>query len=151
MLGQASQAQGALDEARRYCSLSGEGAQNASYVIDLATLHGVAWTDLAKLDEAETSFGGALAAAGAAGDAARVASASYGLARCLFWRGRYADAKLALMSLEPAACAPGLVLANLRLAARLSVGSGDLSGAMAAAGEGTERARHVPQIPAEVE
>ena len=95
---------------------------------------------MAKLDEAESSIvGGAILAARAAGDGARGASASSALARCLFWRGHYADARLALPAPDFAEGAPESALANVRLAARLLVGCGDLSGAMAAATEAITR------------
>ena len=97
--------------------------------LDLAVLGGDAWIDLARLDEAESVLGSAIAAAGAGGDAARAASASLTLARCLFWRGLYANAGGLLDG--AADQVPGRDGVRHRLlAARIAVGLGDVARAM---------------------
>jgi hypothetical protein len=107
-----------LDEAQGY----GVRAGSDRLLIDIATLAGDAWVSLARLDEAERVLAAALAAAKATGDCAQSAGASLSLARCLFWRGHYADAQALL------AAPPDGVLRDARVAPR-QVGVADRCGA----------------------
>ena len=130
--GRARDALAAIDEGRQYARRSGRDG----VLVDLATLNGEAWIDLARLDEAESVLATALATARAARDPARVAAASVTLARCLYWRGQYPEAEAALGS-----CPDDLAVLRVRhalLAARIAVGLRDLNRAMSlvlAAGE----------------
>jgi DNA-binding NtrC family response regulator/tetratricopeptide (TPR) repeat protein len=118
-------AQSVLDEAQSYAARAGADR----LLIEIATLCGEAWVDLARLDEGERVLAAALAAARAAGDGGRSAVASLSLARCLFWRGRYADAQAALGP-PPDDVPAVLAVRRARLASRLAVGQCDLRSAM---------------------
>jgi DNA-binding NtrC family response regulator/tetratricopeptide (TPR) repeat protein len=123
--GRVRDAQAAIEDARQYASRSAR----SGLLLDLAVLSGEAWIDLGRLDEAESVLGAALAASRAAPDPARGTLASLALARCLFWRGRYADAEAALGGLP--ADAPAAVRArHARLAARVAIGLGDVGRGM---------------------
>src|SRR5262249_42944819 len=116
-----------LEEARDYSSKGvGPGP-----LVDVAVLTGEAWIDLLKLDEAERVLAGAIAAARAGGDRHRVASASVSLARCLFWRGAYAEAEQLLAGDEVQRDAT-LDVRRLRCLARVTVAQGDSGRAMEA-------------------
>jgi DNA-binding NtrC family response regulator/tetratricopeptide (TPR) repeat protein len=120
--GRARDALAAIDEGRQYARRAGRDG----VLLDLATLDGEAWIDLGRLDEAERVVVTALAAARAASDPARAAAASVTLARCLYWRGQYAEAGAALGG-------PSHEMARVRhalLAARIAVGLRDVSRAM---------------------
>ena len=135
--GRARDALAAIDEGREYARRSGrEGV-----LLDLATLDGEAWIDLARLDEAERVVATALATARAASDPARAAAASLTLGRCLYWRGQYAEAGAALSA--PSHDLPALRVRHALLAARIAVGLRDVSRAMSLvleAGEWTSAA-----------
>ena len=88
-----------LADAHGYATRTGQDAG----VIDVAILTGVAWTDLARLDEAEGVLQAALAASRSSDMPARLERARLALARCLFWRGRYAEAAALLASMDRAA------------------------------------------------
>ncbi len=115
----------AIDEGRDYSRRAGSG----SSLVDFAILSGEAWIDLARLDEAESVLGSALAAARSAGDGERSASASLALARCLFWRGLYADAA-AVLGAAADHLRPAHTIRHRLLAARAATGLGDLTRAM---------------------
>jgi hypothetical protein len=114
-----------LDEAQGYAVRAGSDR----LLIDIATMTGDAWVSLARLDEAERVLGAALAAAKAGGDCAQSAGASVSLARCLFWRGQYADAQTVLGA-PPDGVPATLASRHARLASRLAVGRADLRWAM---------------------
>jgi DNA-binding NtrC family response regulator/tetratricopeptide (TPR) repeat protein len=128
--GRAREAQVALDEARIFASRG----QLDGVLVDVGVLRGDTWIDLARLDEGERVLSGVLAAARAASDFTRVASAAAGLARCLFWQGRYAEAMAAAEAVGPATA--GLAAReSVRLArtvARAAAAVGDPARAMAA-------------------
>jgi len=132
--GQARDAQTALDEAQGYAVRAGCDR----LLIDIATLVGDAWVSLARLDEAERVLGAALAGANAAGDCAQSAAASLSLARCLFWRGHYADAQTVLGAL-PDGMSATLGSRHSRLAARIAVGQADLRSAMSTIADAKQR------------
>jgi len=115
----------AIDEGRDYSRRAGSG----SSLVDFAILSGEAWIDLARLDEAESVLGSALAAARSAGDGERSASASLALARCLFWRGLYADAAAVLGAAADHLRSAHTIRHRL-LAARAATGLGDVTRAM---------------------
>ena len=125
----------ALDSAREHLRRCGDEAS----LVDAATQSGIAWTDLGRLDEAESVLGSALAAALARGDAPRIAAASLGLSRCAFWAGRYVDAEKAL---EQVPSDDHRMAADAAVAAsRAAVGSRDVGRALGAAREAIDRAR----------
>src|SRR5262245_30699711 len=127
----------ALDEAREYSSHDVEPGT----LLDIATLTGEAWIDLLKLDEAERVLAGATAAARAADDRHRMRIASIGLARCLFWRGSYAEAEPRL-----GGDASGDVMLDtrrLRCRARVAAARGDFVTAMTAIEEARALAQAV--------
>jgi DNA-binding NtrC family response regulator/tetratricopeptide (TPR) repeat protein len=124
--GRTRDAQGMLDEAREYASRSGR----EELLIDVATLSGEAWIDLARLDEAEAVLGATVAAARERQDAGRTAAASIALARCMYWRGQYADAGVALGGAEPCPSPPARLRREL-LAARIAIGQEDTGRALA--------------------
>ena len=132
--GRARDAQTALDEAQGYAVRAGRDR----LLIDIATLVGDAWVSLARLDEAERVLGAALAGAKAAGDCAQSAAASLSLARCLFWRGHYADAQTVLGAL-PDGMSATLGSRHSRLAARIAVGRTDLRSAMSTIADARQR------------
>jgi DNA-binding NtrC family response regulator len=131
--GRARDALAAIDEGRQYARRAGDDAT----LLDLAVLSGEAWIDLARPDEAERVLGSAAAAARAAGDTARAASASLTLARGLFWRGSYTEAGALLDGVAEHLRGAQRVRHRL-LAARVAVGLRDVSRAMALALEARE-------------
>jgi DNA-binding NtrC family response regulator len=134
--GRVRAAQTAMEDARQYASRAGRDP----LLLDIATLSGEAWIDLARLDEAESVLGAALAAARAARDPVRVVTAAMALARCLFWRGRYADADAALGSVPDDA--PDAVRArHSLLSARVAVGQRDAGRALSLVSEVCQRSR----------
>ena len=132
--GRARDAQSVLDEAQGYAVRAGCNR----LLIDIATLAGDAWVSLARLDEAERVLGAALAAAKAAGDCAQSAGASLSLARCLFWRGQYADAE-AVLGAPPDGVSATLASRHARLVSRLAVGRADLRSAMSTIADAKQR------------
>ena len=132
--GRARDALAAIEDGRQYARRSGlDGA-----LLDLATLSGEAWIDLARLDEAERVLATALAAARAGCDPARVVAASVALARALYWRGQYPEAGAALGSRPGEEAA--LCVRHTLLAARIAVGLRDVNRAMSLVLEAGERA-----------
>ena len=134
--GRPRDAQATIEEGRQYATRAGR----ESMLIDLATLSGEAWIDQARLDEAESVLGTALAAARAERDPTRVAASSIALARCLYWRGQFGDAEAALGSL-PDAAPPAMRVRHVLLASRIAVGRRDFTRAMSLAMEAGQRAR----------
>ena len=132
--GRVRAAQAAMEDARQYASRAGRDP----LLLDIATLSGEAWIDLARLDEAESVLGAALAAARAARDQVRGTTAAMALARCLFWRGHYADADAALGCVPDDA--PGAVRArHSLLSARIAVGQRDAGRALSLVSEVCQR------------
>ena len=132
--GRPREAKAVLDASRTSC----HRASHDDRSIALATLAGVAWTDLGRLDEAERVLSAAAAAVPAAeGAAVRVALA---LARCRFWRGRFPDADRALEGVPEAGLDPPTVVRLHGMRARIAVGRLDFSRAMTSAAEGVRAA-----------
>ena len=137
--GRPRDAQSTLDEARGHWARAGEDAP----LVDVATLAGVAWTDLARLDEAEGVLASAIGAARSNADAARAAPATLALARCLFWRGRYADADQALTPFMNAALSDRTAVRFAVMASRVAVGLRDYGRAVSSAADAVGRARAI--------
>jgi DNA-binding NtrC family response regulator len=113
-------------------------AQNGATMVDAAILAGEAWIDLARLDEAESVLGAALAQTRAShgGSDGPVLRA---LARCAFWRGQFADAGQ-LVQQAPAHDDPSTIQSHV-LRARVAVGLRDLPSAVSIAVDACARAR----------
>jgi len=130
--GHAREALAMVEQARRFAARSG----GEPPLVDIAVLAGAARIDLARLDEAESVLGAAVSAARTSGDSVRMAAARIGLARCVFWRGRYAEAAAALAESREAIDWPiGLRLRHRLLSARVGVGRGDFSQALSLVGD----------------
>jgi DNA-binding NtrC family response regulator len=140
--GRVREAQAALEETRQYAGRVG----GDSGLLDIAALSGDAWIDLARLDEAESVVGSAIALARSLNDAPRAHALSLVLARCLAWRGRWADAAAAAGA-PSADLAIGPRVRHAALAARIAVGERDPARAMALTADILERTR-APQSPA---
>jgi DNA-binding NtrC family response regulator/tetratricopeptide (TPR) repeat protein len=100
--------------------------------VDAAVLAGVAWIDLARLDEAENALTAATAAAQSVADPRRLAVARLALARCLFWRGRYSEAYDTLTSIAVIEDPPIEIDVAAALS-RVALGRGDLHAAVSGA------------------
>jgi tetratricopeptide (TPR) repeat protein len=111
-----------LDAARRFADRLGDERA----LLDIAVLRAHAYIDLARLDEAESVAGAALLTARAGNDGPRLAAVSLALGRCLFWRGRYAEADAALALAEQGSPSASAEVSRRRLSARAAVGLGDL-------------------------
>ena len=140
--GRPRDAQAALDAARQYCNRMGQEA-GLTGMIDVAAMYSDAWIDLARLDEAEACASSAVAAARAAGDPTRTTGPARALARCLFWRGQYADAASLLDQIRDTpldASLETMRLAITCLDARVAVGRRDTARAMECAAAAVDRA-----------
>jgi DNA-binding NtrC family response regulator len=121
--GKPREVQRILDDAREYAVK----AKDDGVLLELAILSGIVWTDLGKLDEAESVLRAAVTAAREQPDRSSAVSAGLALARCHFWRGRFLDAEGALAALETG---PLCERASVRVAiaaSRVAIGRGDLS------------------------
>jgi DNA-binding NtrC family response regulator/tetratricopeptide (TPR) repeat protein len=134
--GRARDAQSTLDEARDYCTR----ARQAEALVDVATLAGHAWIDTGRLDEAEAVLAAAIAAATAAGHIVRRAEASLAMARCLFWRGRYADADATLLALDTLHLSDAVKTRVAVMRSRIAVGLRDYARALSCAADARQRA-----------
>src|SRR5258706_13091446 len=112
-----------LDQAGQYADRGGD----RGVLIDVAVMRGHAWIDLARLDEAESVLGAALAAARGTNDEPRMAAASQALGRCLFWRGRYGEADVTLRAPAGTLLPPRILVPIKATAAPAAVGLGDLA------------------------
>ncbi len=134
--GRTREAQNAIESARIYAS---HGA-HAGLLLEVAVLSGEAWIDLARLDEAELVLGTTLVSARAERDQGCAVRAAVSLARCLFWRGRYADADVALSAVGGREN-QAVRSRHLRQAARVAVGLRDVGRAMTLISGACEEAR----------
>ena len=121
--GKTQDAQEIVGEGRDYAIRGGQD----TLLLDLAIVGGQAWIDLGRLDEAESVLGTALATARSVQDPERIAAASLGLARALYWRGEYANAGAAL---DAAPESPALRTRRVLLGARIAIGQRDVARAM---------------------
>jgi DNA-binding NtrC family response regulator len=134
--GRVREAQAALEETRQYAGRAGRDA----LLLDVAALSGDAWIDLARLDDAESVIGSALSAARAARDNGRVRVLSLVLARCLAWRGRWADAALAAGP-PPVESPLEVRVRHAALSSRIAVGQRDPARAIALVTGAVEQSR----------
>jgi DNA-binding NtrC family response regulator len=135
--GRLREALAALEQGRQFATKT----TVESMPIDLAVLGGEARIDLARLDEAESILSAAVSAARSRSDSVRMATARMALARCNFWRGRYADAGVELAALNETSEWPlPLQMRRKVLGAKAAVGRADFSHAMSLAGQALQLA-----------
>ena len=143
--GRPREALATLEQARQFVVRS--GVEPA--LVDVAVLAGAARIDLARLDEAESILGAAVSAAGTSGDGIRTAAARIALARCVFWRGRYAEAAAALAESREAIDWPiALRVRHRLLSARVAVGRDEFSQALSLIGDAMNLAGGDPSLEA---
>jgi DNA-binding NtrC family response regulator/tetratricopeptide (TPR) repeat protein len=123
--GRPRDAQDALADAKEFC----RRAALDGHLLDVAILSGTAWTDVGRLEEAENVLISALAAARSADEPGRTSSGRLALARCLFWRGRYDDARRTLIEER----AGDLTIQRDIALSRIAVGTRELDLAIATA------------------
>jgi DNA-binding NtrC family response regulator/tetratricopeptide (TPR) repeat protein len=126
----------ALDRAREYSKRSGE----ASAMLSVGTLSGVALIDLGRLDDARSVLGAAACGLEAGDDLNIALQVELARARCRFWRAEYADARDALAHFRESDLPEESLIRLLAMRARVAVGCGDLADAVAAAVEALRRA-----------
>ena len=113
-------------------------------LIDVALLSGRALTDLARMDDAESTLSAALVAARSRGDRVRSAVALTALARVLFWQARYEEAEQAFLSageLRSTAAGPAENGAASSVGAATAVGTRNLDLAISRATESLRQAQ----------
>jgi len=142
--GRPREAQAALAGAREWV---GRTDRDSPLWVEEAILAGVAWTDLAQLEDAENVLQGAIASARAVCDRVRMAAAHLALARCLFWKGRHHEGAQVLAAID---CTDREQesLTSIRvaiLASRLAVGRGDGGAAVSRASAALEAAHRLAQ------
>jgi hypothetical protein len=142
--GRAREAKATLDAARehgRQLSCAGPLAPLGPLATScaLATLSGIAYIDLGRLDEAEGVLGPAAAATCTNSRPGRV-GAALALARCRFWRGQYAEADAVLAGCGEEPLDEATIVRLHAMRARIAVGRVDLAGAIALAAEAVRRA-----------
>jgi DNA-binding NtrC family response regulator len=134
--GRSKDAHAALDDAREHA----KHAASALVSIDVAIRSGHVSIDQARLDDAEATLSVAVASARAAADDDRMALAAAGLARCLFWRGRFVDADLAIGAIDSRALSAATAI-RLRIAAsRNAVGTRNVARAVSLSAEVVQQA-----------
>src|SRR4030095_4376868 len=106
-----------------------------------------AWIDMARLDEAETVLAAAATTARGLGDRSRMAATAIALGRCLYWRGRYAEASSALVEANDVRTNGQALRADL-LAARIALGRGQLDRATSLVNQALSTAREGDNPPA---
>jgi DNA-binding NtrC family response regulator len=137
--GRAGDALAILETAGDYGRRTGRDTR----LIGRAALSGHAWIDLARLDQAEAVLAAARTAAAASGDPGAAAEAALGMARCLFWRGRYAEADAAIADLSDRRLSETMRVRIALARSRHAVGLRDFGRAITAATEADGRAREL--------
>jgi transcriptional regulator with GAF, ATPase, and Fis domain/tetratricopeptide (TPR) repeat protein len=112
-----------LEDARTYAVRGRDDEQ----LVQISITSGHARLDEGRLDEAEVALHAAFGAARATSESTLVAEAAASLARCLFWRGRYAEALETIDRVHTAEWQSLLAVSRSRIA----IGCGDISQAMA--------------------
>jgi DNA-binding NtrC family response regulator len=124
-----------MEQAREWIA----AANDAALSIRAATLTASVWIDLAHLDAAENLLRGAVAGSRSVRDPGLRVEADLGLARCLFWRGRYGEAETTAGRAE----APPGSAAEVRVLiarSRIAVGRREIGAAISLATAATEKA-----------
>jgi DNA-binding NtrC family response regulator len=133
--GRAREAKTLVEGALGYCQQTSDDDRS----IEAATLVGVAWIDLARLDEAESVLSGAASSKLGHGRPAGTAL-TLALARCRFWQGKYDDADRTLGTLRTTALTSSMTIPLDAMQARTAVGRLDFARAMSAAADAVRRA-----------
>jgi DNA-binding NtrC family response regulator len=141
--GRPKDAQLVLSDAREYARRDG----NEEALIDVAIRTGHVSIDLARLEDAETTLSVAVAAARAMSDLTRMAEATVALARCLFWRGRFAEAAVLANGINTERLAPAVAIRSTVAASRSAVGTCNLAVAVSLAAGAVQEAMRL-QAPA---
>ena len=134
--GRIREAQAVLDEAKS----AAERTADARVLLQVTILSGVAATERASLDEAETLLAATIPAAEGLKESASEYAAREALARCLFWRGRFAEGERALATIDTQRLADGDAVRLAAERSRLAVGRGDFETAVSVAAAGLLRA-----------
>jgi DNA-binding NtrC family response regulator len=125
-------AQQVLRDGADYCREAGDDRG----MLDVAVLSGRAWMDVGRLDEAESVLRTTLTASASIRTPTGGWTSRLELARCLFWGGRYEEARRALPAAADDAISDVESLRRSVALARIAVGCRDLelavSGALAA-------------------
>ena len=130
---------GHLDVATRVFEQVRDGCPTTSSALLAAVGVGIAWTEDGKLAEAETMLRTAtLAAQGLAGEDVAVRAAA-GLARCLYWQGRFDEAMGALRPTGGSAPSIG-VAQTLSIQSRIELAEGRIPSAVRSARSAIEMA-----------
>ena len=134
-----------LDAARHYCQRTADGES----LVAIATLSGVAWTDLGRLGEAGSVLGAAAASCNPATQSA--APVALALARCRFWQARFREADAALDGVVTARLDAAMDIRIHIVRSRIAVGRLDFNRSMAAAAEAVRGANALtdPSLMAE--
>jgi DNA-binding NtrC family response regulator len=144
--GRPRDAQALLDDAREYARRGSGGGSDETCEAALRNIgltSGVAWTDLTKLEDAETVLRTVVASVQDAESTEFAMRARLALARCLFWRGRFEDASRAIGRL-PASGVTGLMSVRVSIfASRLAVAEGRPGDAVSASTAALESTRTV--------
>ena len=120
--GRPRDAQHVLAEAKEYSRKAGDDSR----MLDVAVLSGLAWTDLGRLDEAESVLSASLEAACSSGDVVRAASIRLALARCLFWKGQYEGAGRTLEAIDDHEVTEATAVRRAIALSRVAIGYRDL-------------------------
>jgi DNA-binding NtrC family response regulator/tetratricopeptide (TPR) repeat protein len=128
-----------LDDAQRWAA----EARRPDLLVGVALTAGVAAVDELRLDAAEVLLSGARDAAAALGSPASEQTTALGLARCLFWRGRYDEA--AALAAGPVfdTASAEVRVRQAALRARIAIGLRDFAAATASAAEAQHVARQL--------
>ena len=145
--GRARDAKALLDGARESC----RKAPGDLLLIRASALSGVALVDLGRLDEAETVLAAAQTVAVHADDGRSLPPVALALARCRFWRGRYADAWDALRLLRDRELTDIERVRVDVMRARLAVADDDLAAATQFSADATARAGSMGKLVARAE
>jgi DNA-binding NtrC family response regulator/tetratricopeptide (TPR) repeat protein len=135
--GRLREAQAVLDRATDGLSLAGDSTR----LVDIAIQRGLVSIELARVEDAETILGAAIATAQSARDQDRCIRAASALARALFWRGKYDEAQSMVRSLGRDVVGDRPAIGALALASRVAVGQRALDLAVTWATEALEHAQ----------
>jgi DNA-binding NtrC family response regulator/tetratricopeptide (TPR) repeat protein len=134
--GRLREAQAVLDRARDGLNMAGDNPR----LFDVAIQKGQVSIELARLEDAETILGTAIATACSVRDEDRRTRAASALARALFWRGKYDEAEEMVRSLGRDVVGDRPSITALALGSRVAVGQKALDLAVTWATEALERA-----------
>jgi DNA-binding NtrC family response regulator len=130
--GRAQEAQDVLSDASDQCRKVGLLGR----LMEVAVVSGAAWLDQGRLDEAERVLMASLTAAGSCQEPGRTTASRLGLARLLFWRGRYDEAVRMLAPLDTGASGEAATAVRTSLmCSRVAIGTSDLEAGLTRAAD----------------